>query len=100
MAGESFQFNGHDAFLIIPEKKINPMPWVWYAPTLKNLPGREEVWMFERFLEEGIAIAGIDVGESYGSPKGTETYGDFYQYLTADRGLSQEPVLLARAEVT
>ena len=97
MAGKSFQFNGHDAFLIIPEKKINPMPWVWYAPTLKNLPGREEVWMFERFLEEGIAIAGIDVGESYGSPKGTETYGDFYQYLTADRGLSQEPVLLARS---
>ncbi|MEC8473573.1 MAG: hypothetical protein VXZ38_02880, partial [Planctomycetota bacterium] len=32
MAGESFQFNGHDAFLIIPERKTNPMPWVWYAP--------------------------------------------------------------------
>ena len=28
MAGESFQFNGHDAFFIIPEKKITQKKYI------------------------------------------------------------------------
>jgi hypothetical protein len=46
---------------------------VWYAPTLPNLPGPEERWMFEKFRAAGIAVAGIDAGESYGSPAGNNT---------------------------
>ena len=38
-------------------------------PTLPGLPADSEKWMFERFTAAGIAIAGIDVGESYGSPR-------------------------------
>jgi|GEM_PF-1493177 len=97
LAGEAFQINGLDAFLIEPKTTQSETPWVWYAPTLKNLPGKEEIWMFERFLNAGIAIAGIDVGESYGSPKGTDQYSVFYEYLTNQRGLSKRPVLLARS---
>jgi hypothetical protein len=37
---------------------------VWYAPTLPSLPEARENWMFERFLAAGIAVAGVDVGES------------------------------------
>src|SRR5215472_1335393 len=68
--GEVFKVEGHTAFLILPEpeRRVAGMPWVWYAPTLPGLPGAEETWMFQKFLDEGIAIAGIDVGESYGSP--------------------------------
>ena len=97
LPGESFKLNSNDAFLIKPEITAASTPWVWYAPTLKNLPGTEENWMFERFLKAGIAIAGIDVGESYGSSAGTNTYSDFYQYLTEERGFSTRPVLLARS---
>ena len=71
--GEVFAVDGRTAFVIEPEREpgsTGPMPWVWYAPTLPRLPGGEEGWMFDRFLAEGIAIAGIDVGESYGSPRG------------------------------
>lgn len=53
--------------------------------------------MFERFLNAGIAIAGIDVGESYGSPEGRETYDAFYKYLTSKRKFGRKPVLLARS---
>lgn len=97
IAGETFQNNGNTAFIIRPTQQVVEQPWVWYAPTLKNLPGREETWMFERFLEAGIAIAGIDVGESYGSPTGTKKYGDFYEYLVQEKNFSPKPVLLARS---
>jgi hypothetical protein len=73
------------------------MPWVWYAPTLKGLPGSVEEWMFERFLAAGIAIAGIDVGESYGSPSGRASYQALYAELTTKRGYGEKPALLARS---
>ena len=95
--GESFKLNGRDAFIILPENAKADTPWVWYAPTLKGLPSKAEVWMFERFLAKGIAIAGIDVGESYGSPDGRKLFSDLYQYLTTERKFSKKPCLLARS---
>ena len=99
LPGESFKLNGHDAFIIAPPnpKPNTNTPWVWYAPTLNGLPQKAEVWMFERFLAEGIAIAGIDAGESYGSPKGCDAYSALFQYLTESRKFSTKPVLLARS---
>ena len=73
------------------------MPWVWYAPTLRGLPGEAEKWMFERFLKAGIAIAGIDVGESYGSPKGRAAYSALHKHLVEKRGLVKQACLLARS---
>ena len=70
------------------------MPWVWYAPTLRGLPGGAEKWMFERFLKAGIAIAGVDVGESYGNPKGRATYTALHQHLVEKRGLAKRACLL------
>jgi hypothetical protein len=100
LSGESFQLNGLDAFVILPKSARNAkneIPWVWYAPTLNGLPSDAEKWMFERFLELGIAIAGIDVGESFGSPTGRKKYSDFYNYLTTSRRFSEKPCLLARS---
>ena len=98
MAGETFQLGGHDAFLIRPASPSKaPVPWVLYAPTLTGLPSEAEIWMFERFLAAGIAIAGIDVGESYGNPAGVAIYDELYEHLVHDRGLLPRPVLLARS---
>jgi hypothetical protein len=100
LSGEVFQLNGSDAFLISPKSAREAdtgLPWVWYAPTLPGLPAKEELWMFEQFLNAGIAIAGIDVGESYGSPKGRKKYDAFYSYLTTTRTFSGKPCLLARS---
>jgi hypothetical protein len=97
LAGESFQLDGHDAFVILPPNAKSSIPWVWYAPTLSGLPAQSEIWMFEQFLAKGIAVAGIDVGESYGSPKGTETFSAFYDYLVKKRQFGEKPCLLARS---
>jgi predicted esterase len=99
MPGEVFSVEGHTAFLIPPTKMAitNGTPWVWYAPTLPGLPGTEEKWMFEKFTAAGIAVAGIDVGESHGSPNGRALYSALYEELVQKRRFSSRPCLLARS---
>jgi dipeptidyl aminopeptidase/acylaminoacyl peptidase len=96
--GEVFTVAGRPAFLITPpeERTDRPTPWVWYAPTLPAYPASEEAWMFRRFLDAGIAIAGIDVDESYGSPEGRRLFTALYDRLV-QRGLSLRACLLARS---
>lgn len=99
LPGDSFEVAGRAAFVILPSTKPTngTVPWVWYAPTLPGLPGTEEMWMFERFTAAGIAIAGIDVGESYGSPDGCALYSAFYNELTRKRGFAPKAILLGRS---
>jgi hypothetical protein len=98
LPGEIPSINGRTAFLIAAkcEPTMKCKPWVWYAPTLPNLPGKAERWMFERFLEAGISIAGIDAGESYGSPVGNEIFSALHAEMTK-RGYSTKPVMLGRS---
>ena len=98
---ERFAVGGNSAFVILPpvsSRVKEPTPWVWYAPSLGGRhPNRDEQWMIDRLHAAGIALAGIDVGESYGSPKGVTVYQEFYKHMTAKRGYSTKPVLLARS---
>ena len=91
--------DGCPAFIIKPAKELaGPTPWVLYAPTLgRGLPGDAETWMFRQFMDAGIAIAGIDVGESYGSPRGRATYNVLHKQLTEQHGFAQKACLLARS---
>jgi pimeloyl-ACP methyl ester carboxylesterase len=95
--GNVFEVQGHTAFVISPDQTEKPTPWVWYAPTLPGLPGKEEKWMFEQFTAAGIAVAGIDVGESYGNSEGRRLYAALYEELVHKRGFSKKPCLLARS---
>jgi pimeloyl-ACP methyl ester carboxylesterase len=99
LSGDVFLVGRCPAFLIPPRhpfaKRLTP--WVWYAPTLPGLPADTEKWMFERFTAAGIAIGGVDVGESYGSPNGRSKYTAFYHTLVDKWGMSRKPVLLARS---
>ena len=98
LQGDVFEVAGCTAFLISPTNKVvKGNPWVWYAPTLPRLPAKEEVWMFKQWLDQGIAVAGIDVGESYGSPEGRKMYQALHQELVGKRGMGEKPCLLARS---
>ncbi|MDD5705597.1 MAG: alpha/beta hydrolase [Kiritimatiellae bacterium] len=96
--GAVFSVAGHTAFLIAPTNMEagRATPWVWYAPTLSGLPGPEEAWMINKFLEAGMAVAGVDVGESFGSPAGRAIFTSLYEELVR-RGFSKRPCLLARS---
>jgi hypothetical protein len=99
LPGESFLVEGRPAFVLKPpeKKRTIPQPWVLYAPTLPGLPDLHEKWMHERFLDAGVAVAGIDVGEAYGSPKGRELFTALYKELTGRRGFAPRPCLLGRS---
>lgn len=99
LPGETFEVAGRPAFLIRPAKAADGNPWVLYAPTFnRSLPAKKsEGWMFGQFLNSGIAIAGVDVGESYGSPDGRAAFTALYDKLTMAPGLSKQVCLLARS---
>ena len=96
---KAFEVDGRPAFIIAPAKKLDgPTPWVLYAPTLgRGLPGGAEHWMFRQWLAAGIAIAGVDVGESYGSPQGRTTYNALHKHLVEKHGFEKQASLLARS---
>lgn len=99
LPGESFQIEGRPAFVFLPPegKRRNPQPWIFYAPTLPPYPDGAERWMHEKFLEAGIAVAGVDVGEAYGSPQGNRHFDALYRELTEKRGFARKPALLGRS---
>ncbi len=99
LPGESFLVEGRPAFILLPEegKRNSPQPWIMYAPTLPPYPDIHEKWMHEQFLAAGVAVAGIDVGEAYGSPSGRQHFDSLYRELTEHRGFAKRPCLLGRS---
>jgi len=73
-------WNGLRVFpVILPPE---PRPWVWYAPALRDrYPNRWHTWYFSRLLKAGVAVCGIDVGESWGNPKGRAAFSHFYKFV-------------------
>lgn len=99
LPGESFLVEGRPAFVMKPKETSvsGRRPWILYAPTLPGLPDAAEKWMHTRFLDAGIAVAGIDVGEGYGSPKANRLITAFYDEMTKKRGYALKPCLLGRS---
>ena len=99
---QRFEVAGRPAFVVLPpaKERQSPLPWVFYAPTFDQLlPNeRDEGWMIARFLDAGMAIAGIDVGESYGSPDGVAAFDALYEHLVASEwNFDTKASLLARS---
>lgn len=102
-ARETLSIKGNPAFLIMPTSETivnaDAIPWVLYAPTFEGrLPSdRDEGWMMERWLKQGIAIAGVDIGESYGNPEGRAVYSAFHKHLVEKYHFDRQASLLARS---
>ncbi len=97
------ELQDHTAFILKPAKPkvLGDKPWVWYAPTLLAnreedwmSPGTRHAWIFKRLLAAGVYVAGVDVGESYGSPAGRGIYDRFHDLLVKRYGFSSKPGLL------
>lgn len=98
----NFMVDGCNAFMILPKNNSaftkGKRPWIWFAPTLvKNYPGPELEWLFPRLLQAGFAIAGIDVGESYGNPVGRAQFTRFHSRIVKEFGLSSKACLLPQS---
>jgi alpha-beta hydrolase superfamily lysophospholipase len=99
LPGEVFEVAGRTAFIFTPTKPVagdGPMPWILYSPTLPAYPDQAEAWMHEQFVAAGVAVAGIDTGESYGSPAGVTAAESLYAEMVR-RGYSPRPAVLGRS---
>ena len=96
-----FSMNGHQAFILLPSTAgsgSGVTPWVWYAPTIVGgSPDATNAWYFQKLLDNGIAVAGVDVGESFGSPAGRAIYSEFYTYATTQAHLAPKACMLAQS---
>ena len=93
-----FEFAGRKAFLVQPPREPldNSKPWVFYAPTVSGQqPDGRHDWLFTQLVDQGFAIAGIDVGGPSGAPHAGEAFSSFREMLIAKYRLSRKPCLLA-----
>lgn len=99
LPGDSFMVLDRPAFVFMPEeaKRTSPQPWIFYAPTLPAYPDEAERWMHQSFLDAGIAVAGVDVGEAYGSPASHSAFNALYAELTINRGFAKKACLFGRS---
>lgn len=93
---ETFEINGHQAYLYAAPRPAHGKPWVWYAPTLKGVSLAGRTLYFESFMRSGIGIAGFDLGEVRGSPVSTAKFTLFYDEMVR-RGYSAKPILLGQS---
>jgi len=92
-------------FILNPTKPAtgtgHAKPWIWYAPTFMKdpfpLPKELHAWYIERLLAAGFSVAGVDVGESWGSPAGREGYTAFYGACVKRYGLAPKACLLPQS---
>lgn len=100
LPGEVFEVAGRTAFLFAPATDATvpaeSKPWILYAPTLPAYPDAAERWMHEQFTKAGVTVAGVDTGESYGSPAGVAAAEALHAEMVR-RGFSKQPALLGRS---
>jgi pimeloyl-ACP methyl ester carboxylesterase len=89
----------HAGFLLQPPRPASDgtRPWVWYAPTIGKYPNESNAWLLRQLLDRGFYVAGVDVGESYGSPAGRKVFTDFYHRVVRDYQLEPKARLLAQS---
>jgi pimeloyl-ACP methyl ester carboxylesterase len=94
-----FPVPGGRGFVLLPTSRApdGPRPWLWYAPTIGGYPNASNAWLLTRLLDKGFAVAGVDVGESFGSPRGTQAFDAFYRHVVKEYGLSPRACLLPQS---
>lgn len=93
---ETFEIEGHKAFLYAAPKPAKGRPWLWYAPTLNGVSIVQRKLYFENLMQAGISIAGFDLGEVRGAPGSTAKFSLFYDEMVK-RGWSPKPILLGQS---
>lgn len=89
--------SGCNAFIYGATEPRIGSPWVWYSPTIAGtLPDANDTWTLDKLRNGGLAVAGIDVGESYGNAAGRAKFTDFYNAMVGF-GFSSRVCMLVRS---
>src|SRR5262245_61715120 len=93
---ETFEIDGHKAFVYAAPRPAEGKPWLWYAPTLKGVSIVQRTLYFESLMRAGVSIGGFDLGEVRGAPGSTAKFTLFYDAMVK-RGWSPKPILLGQS---
>jgi dienelactone hydrolase len=93
---DTFEIDGHKAFVYPAPKPAPGKPWLWYAPTLNGVSIVQRKLYFDSFTQAGIGVAGFDLGEVRGAPASTAKFSLFYDEMVR-RGWSPRPILLGQS---
>ena len=86
---ENFTLGGLPAYLITPDTPAPGKPWIAFTPSLPG-PTSGETWMFAQYYAAGIAVAGIDSGDGFGSPTQRTAFTNLYNELVNNRGYADK----------
>jgi pimeloyl-ACP methyl ester carboxylesterase len=106
-----FAVGGKRTFMILPAQAAGGRPWVWYQPTFLGAhptdpsvnptgavhPSDVHIWLFTSLLAAGVAVGGVEIGETYGNPTGRATQTAFYEAVAAHFGLARAVRLLPQS---
>ena len=94
-----FSLGASRGFVVIPPRAGEgpAIPWVWYAPTINGYPNARLHWLFSRLVSHGVALAGLDVGETYANPDARRRFWAFYQECRTRFRLAEKACLLAQS---
>lgn len=84
----SFQFNGHDAFVIFPDNFREQKQWVWKTEFLNAFPYTEI-----EMLKNGYYIIHYSVSNRYGDDTSVDLMNNFYLFMTQECGFAKTGVL-------
>lgn len=93
---QTIEVSGYRGSVLMPKNRhgSGPVPWVWYAP---HSMWPHHAWMVKQLMAEGVAVASLSAGETYGSPQGREAFTAFYEKVVPRLGLTKKAVLLAQS---
>lgn len=95
----NLEIGKHKGFILEPAQPglAGQRPWVWYAPTIGSYPNKSNEWVLKMLLDKGFYVAGVDVGESYGSPAGRKVFSDFHRHVVDEYKLEPKARLLPQS---
>jgi pimeloyl-ACP methyl ester carboxylesterase len=83
-----FEFKGHSAKIVFPEKSNMEKHWIWRARFWGHEPQTDLA-----LLEKGFHVVYVDVANLFGNNEAVELWNQFYQYLIKEYGLNKKVVL-------
>ena len=85
---KEFEFQGHEAKIVFPNKKSEGNYWIWRARFWGHEPQLDKA-----LLENGFHVVYIDVADLFGNKEAVALWDDFYQYLIKEYNLNTKAVL-------
>ncbi len=85
---QSFQVDGRQAFVIVPQTPAEGKPWIWRTEFFGHEPQADIA-----LLKHGFHVAYVDVQNLYGAPKALDAMDRMYDHVTSELGLSKKVTL-------